>query len=565
MVDFLENSLAMSYTDIIHRIKDSPDVLLRRREEILGLLDEVWIGTSLESQRRIELPGQIWPVLPRSAPDAVSLAKKIFDTDARIGTPARDANNFRLKTKSLLIYAHGIHLPNPLRFSESSPGDGQEFLRAISQICTLAPLISHGVIRVFDPPPSVIRSILAERSQELESLAAQIGLALMSYEGNRQMHQGFLKQAGDILLQRAIDQLIDFAGQEIGAEGSLLLSTQYDRPAINALLQVLGRAIDTPLFTEQNVHQVRLEQLVALRLPGLRNIDFNQMITIRDDESFGNFRTDIAAALRDADADVRLGHIDAARRTIGEHMDAGVTRLNIRTRRGILGDSMLGPTFGWGIGSALASSIVGLKGLIVGLMGQVAADRIRKWPSAPDRALLAHYVELGTASLKSGHAQQIDFLAFNEERLWGPSLGEPRRRAMRQATVEDLKSAVESERPSERLSRSQVGRLLYGLEELLAEGDYPVHRLIVWISLILVRTCGEELDEGTRVRLAIAAGTAAEMGAKSLCPLAIRVIDPVLQSASQGELKVDTGELEELNLIRGRLNLTVGRHKLAQN
>ena len=111
------------------------------------------------------------------------------------------------------------------------------------------------------------------------------------------------------------------------------------------------------------------------------------------------------------------------------------------------------------------------------------------------------------------------------------------------------------------LSRAEVIRLSFGVEEL-QESGYFGYRMAVWIALILTRECAKVLDDESRVRLAIAAGTAAEMGDNSLAVLAIRVIDPLLSGISVGIFKIDVGDLEELNLIRGRLNHSVGRHAL---
>jgi hypothetical protein len=72
------------------------------------------------------------------------------------------------------------------------------------------------------------------------------------------------------------------------------------------------------------------------------NLKLRDMVAIRDDDSFGVFRSDMNTALVDADTDVRSGRIDMARRVVGEHMDAGLPKLNASTRRGIIGDATLG-------------------------------------------------------------------------------------------------------------------------------------------------------------------------------------------------------------------------------
>jgi hypothetical protein len=439
LIDFLENALECGVGEIQEIIRVRPDELLQRRMEMLGLLEDTWVGVPLSDQRQAEKIGEIWPVLPRNAPDVISLARTRATSDARFGTSNRAADASKRDIQSLLLYAHGVHLPNPLRLAGRVEDDTREFLRAISQICTLAPLISNGVVRVFEPSPAPKLNLKAAQAKALDDLGAHIGLALMSYEGNRQMHQGLLRMAADVLLDRAIEHLTDLAVRKEQDHGSLLLPTPYDGAAMNALLGVLAKEGETPSGgMDKDSHQIRLSQLAQLELPGLENLDAQDMVSIREDESFGVFRTDMTAALLDADQDVSEGRLDIARRIVGEHMDAGIARLNAGTRRGVLGDAMIGATVEWGLGSALAASLAGLRGLVASLLSQTVASATRKWPTDGERALRAHYVELGTASLKMRHADPIDFMAFDTDQLWGPSLGLPGREARGREIVQSL-------------------------------------------------------------------------------------------------------------------------------
>jgi hypothetical protein len=63
------------------------------------------------------------------------------------------------------------------------------------------------------------------------------------------------------------------------------------------------------------------------------------------------------------------------------------------------------------------------------------------------------------------------------------------------------------------------------------------------------------------MRLARAAGRAAEHRGASLAVLAKRVIDPVLR-ASAGGGDLDVGELEDLNFLRERINIYLSRHSI---
>lgn len=436
LVDFVENALGASAAEILSMVRTRPDQLLARREELLSLLDQTWADTDLEQQQRKEAPGELWPVLPRSAPDVMSLAKTRATSDARFGTPGRAAEASRRDIQSLLLYAHGLHLPNPLRRDEGL--DDPTFLNALGEICILSPLITDQVVRVYAPRPAPELDLSHDQTEALDQLASHIGLALMSYEGNRQMHQGHLRAAADILVARALDRLFDVASRNPGAPGSLLMPTPYDAPAVRAVLQTLSTVFAQGDVADVRPDEMRFAQLLALKLPGLAALNLNDMVSIRDDDSFGVFRTDVSAALIDADADIQSERIDMARRTVAEHMDAGLARLHAQTKKGLLADATIGDVVGWGLGAALAASLAGLQATLAALVGKVATDVVRKTPSPGRRALRAHYVELGTPSLMPGQFADVDFLAFDTTALWGPSLGLPRLTVARKNIVQSL-------------------------------------------------------------------------------------------------------------------------------
>ena len=548
LVDFVENAMESGVDEIDNLLRVSPDSVLARRAEVLGLLSDTWTGPPLPEQRAAEGLGELWPVLPRSAPDVLSLARSVFDSDARLGTPRRAAAVAQRHVQSLLLYAHGVHLPNPLRLSEAVEDDGREFLRGLGQICSLAPLIRGGVVQIFEPEPAPAIPVRGEQGEVLDQLAAHIGLALMSYEGNRQMHQGYLRKAADVLVERAVEHLLDLTQRSDNDRGSMLLPTIYDKPAVAALLGAMSEYLDV-VPTEEDPRAIRLDQLAQLQLPGLLNLDLRHMASIRDDDSFGIFRTDIAAALIDADADLRKGRLDTARLTVGEHMDAGLARLRAGTRSGVLKDALLGRAVGWGVGAALAASLAGLQGLLTGMLGG-AVDLSRKWPTDAERALRAHYVELGTVSLETGRVPEIDFASFSTDQLWGPSLGLPRKRLLRRNIVSALFDELEPGRAAP-LDAAQAARLAAYAESLIENGDYRAYRLAGWIAYIIASDTLPGLDSDTRLRLARVAGTAGEMADVSLLVLSKRNIDPVLRDSDPD---FDVGELEELNFMRQRMN-----------
>jgi hypothetical protein len=110
------------------------------------------------------------------------------------------------------------------------------------------------------------------------------------------------------------------------------------------------------------------------------------------------------------------------------------------------------------------------------------------------------------------------------------------------------------------MSSQQVDRLVRGAELLISDGDYSGYRLASWIAFILTES--RTLDIKTRMRLARVAGDAGELGDTSLAVIAARVIDPTLRAATADSTDVDIGELEELNFLRQRLNVTFARPRI---
>lgn len=567
LVDFLENALGCGIQEVEESLRMRPELIVHKRSEILGLLEDTWSGQSLADQRRLEQDGELWPALPRNAPDVVALARTVRRSERRFGTSRRAADASRREIQGLLLYAHGVYLPNPLRLHDLSIDDDREFLRAIRQVCTLAPLINGGVVRVVEPEARPAFASGQRESETFDQLSTQIGFALKSYEGTtpQSMHEDLLRRAADVLLERALEHLVDLGSRvEDGVTGSLLLQTPYEAAAIEALLNAFGEK-EGWVRSDRDPDILRLDQLVNLSLPGLVDLALRDMVSIRDDESFGVFRTDIASALRDADSDVRAGNLATAQRIVAEHMDAGVARLNARTRSGVLADATLADALGWALGAAVAGSLAGLKALVATLVGGAAANVASNWPSAGERALRAHYVELGTPSLQMAPStERINFVDFDQRDLWGPGLGRARRTAIREHEVEVLLRRIGSD-TSRPIGPHEADELIRAAEAMVEEGDYHAHRLVAWITVAVARMCSDELDLDNRLRLARAAGLATGLTDNSLTALASSTLDPLLVQFSQDQT-IDVGDLEELNELRmdmaSVLNAPVARLKV---
>jgi len=395
IVDFLENATGESTDELLRMIRATPELVLRQRDNVYALLEDTWVDVDLEDQRSAEAPGELWPVMPSVSVDVVELARALTTDQPRLGKSS-ESRKTRIVTQSLLLYAHGTHMPNPLLVERADIAPEAKFLGAVSDISVLAPLIRSGITRVHRPLPDPLASASDDVRGRLEDWGARLGLAMRAFEGHRQvLHQGLLRRAGDGLLSRALANIFDLGQRDATVRGSLLFPTEYDSATFSMLAAEFGEELkpDEP-------EALRLNQLMRLSLPGLAALDLGDMVSIRSDESFGVFRSDVAGAMNVADAEIGRGDLDSAVRTVAEHMDAGLARLNSTTSRGILKEATVPDLIGWGVGAAAATSVAGWHGLVATLLGKTVAELVLQRTTEGREALRSHYVELGTRSLK---------------------------------------------------------------------------------------------------------------------------------------------------------------------
>lgn len=433
IVDFIENAFGASVADISELVRTHPDEVLRRQPAVAELLHDTWRGPTLAENRESEKLGELWPRLPDTVTDVLAVADMRASGSLRFGRAGANSQTVKREIQALLLYAHGIHVPSPLSGRDREAPTSKEFLHGLAQLCELEPLIRGGVVRVYEPAMRV-GSPSAETTERLEELKQNIGLALLSFQDLDNMNQGRLYEAGAALVDRASRVLLE--DESDGVPGTILFPTEYDRAALEALADILSMPGDADR-SKPSRDILRLDLLLAMQLPGLSSLPLKEMLAIRSDDSFGIFRTDVTAALQGVDGDVRSGDVDAARRIMAEHMDAGVARLNGRTSRGILRDVTVSNSVRWGIGAALAGSVAGIQGLIVALLGGLTASAVTEVPHAGRRALRRHYVELGSKGLDS-KTEPVDFSTFSTDELWGHHRGRPRRIERRAAIIDGL-------------------------------------------------------------------------------------------------------------------------------
>jgi hypothetical protein len=397
VVDFLENAMAASTVDIQAMIRATPELVLRRLDEVQALLEDTWVDPDLHEQRSHEKRGELWPVLPSVSVDVIGLARALRADQPKLGRSSASRRT-KIVAQSLLLYAHGTHMPNPLLAKREDLTSEARFLTAVSDICVLAPLIRGGVMRVHKPLDDPLALVPEDLRDRMDDWGARLGIAIRAFEGHRQiLHQGLLRKAGDALLSRALGNILDLNHREAKVTGSLLFPTEYDRATLSMLAGELGVCAES-----EHPELIRLNQLVRLSLPGLSAVELRDMVNIRSDESFGVFRSDVADAMTVADADIERGAMDMAIRVVAEHMDAGLARLNATTSRGLLKEATVPNVVGWGVGAAAAMSVAGWQGFVATLLGRTAAKVALDRPTSGQRALRSHYVELGSGSLKFG-------------------------------------------------------------------------------------------------------------------------------------------------------------------
>lgn len=400
-IAFVENSLEVDAESALRLIATRPELLLQRKPALFARLADAWQGVEL-SRLRDDVPtGQTWPVLAIHSHDVVAAAKDVYLPSAIDRTPPGEiAAKSEETTKSLLLYADGLLLPNPFRASHYSvaeqhgdtPSD-YAFLVALASVCRVAQLLRADIVRVGEPEQTseIARRTLAEE-QSFKELAAQFGRNLYFEGVHRDFNQWLLIGAGNFLLERALWQFAYNADNLAGSgNATLLFESDLDRAAAEALIRSFA-ALDARGITPED--RLALIRLLSLQLPGVSRLGLRDVVHIRDDEAFGRFRVDMAASLRDAAAPLERRDLATAQRIIEDHMAAGLSRLTTRTRRGRLADATSGEVVGWLIGAAMANSLDGLRGLLALLVGKTVTDVVRASPTRSDRALRAHYVAL---------------------------------------------------------------------------------------------------------------------------------------------------------------------------
>jgi hypothetical protein len=411
LVDFVENVFGVSCAELGKRIAEHPHHVLFHKASFYERMGESWLGDRLGELHAAQRPGQLWPIAGNGVSDPIEAARLAERRSAvRVGNPAAIADVYRRENQSLLLYAHGILVRNPLAAKLADA----DFLAGLAYVCAIEPLVTAQVVRVFEPEPD-LWSLLAG-SEVLAEIVSRVRDGIYEHSGEaRRSHE-----AAKIVVRRLFES--QFPGETDPAappaERTLHFQGRYDAAALDAIMRGLPDTSGLP-----NAADSRLEQLVTLDLPGLDDVSLTDMVHIREDSSFAVFRNDIQSSLLDADDHLRDGDLRGARAAVAEHMGASLAQLGVSTQRGVLANALVGDAFGWALGAVAAWSIAGLPGALATLAGKGVAELVRLRPSRSERVLKAHYVALSKSGEQTLAPQSFRTLPEN---LWwgGNSTGE---------------------------------------------------------------------------------------------------------------------------------------------
>lgn len=192
-----------------------------------------------------------------------------------------------------------------------------------------------------------------------------------------------------ILLERAKDQFL--AMVTLGEVGTTFAAGDLDLFALDVVMgeQVRLGTIDAKA-PQRSSEDARLTELARLQLPGVDTIRPQEMVAVRDEDVFVQFRSDIRRALATSTLETR---IDAAATAFSEEMRAALGKLGSVKNRDILARTTGGDAVSWAVGTLAGWSIAGWHGALAGLAAKGAYE-LARGSSSGSRVLHKHYVAL---------------------------------------------------------------------------------------------------------------------------------------------------------------------------
>lgn len=383
IVDFVENALGASATELLDLASDRPTVLVDERESFYAAMETTWAPTELGAVAPAE-GAELRPIYGRGLLTVQGALSSYYENTPQHAALAREI-------KALLLYAHATVVLNPLSpwfaieqkrvVTESRP-DGLHFVRAVRAIAELAPLIRAGTVVIAEPPEMAWRNDIDVRDA-LARVARET-----SKQNDRPADQwNTYAEAQDTFMRLLACSTIDPADQGSG----LAVALGEDGSALSDFIRLIAASMAPG--QQLPSEDARLASLMELSLPGVDGLTPREMLDVRHDNKFLTFRSDMRAALAEADISLRNGELESARREVREHMLARAAELAQARARTKLWNATSTGAIGWAVGASL-TSLAGWKSALLSLVARSAYDTARARPSHASRALLQHYVAL---------------------------------------------------------------------------------------------------------------------------------------------------------------------------
>lgn len=389
----------------------------RRRlklSELREVLDLTWAAPLYERQQAGEsllpplTPGEIRVAAtaePYDLVEATTVATgDLGDVLALAKPPSHwDAEAVVRAARRHLLYAHSIVIDNQLdefgfRYAKALLRDTVAWLQVLS---ALGPLIRERIVYV-TPTPNLL-SVPLRQSNAIIS-----GSAGLSKEQHR---SNFIERHFAALA----DNWMNFtAARYIFLDGHLYMpgSMGSEEPPILRYVfrNLQGREYGSGRVAEREIistararaaNAIAFERLGHLALPGLTRIGLNDIINVRTDDRFVEFRTTLRNALRDVESASTTSEMEAA---FADHMTSAKLRLERSISSGALGRIAAPELLGWAISALVGYSVADWKGaLLAGIAGQTTAQLlIDRTPSASDKAPLMHFIATEDKGLEPG-------------------------------------------------------------------------------------------------------------------------------------------------------------------
>ncbi len=407
--DFVENALGASSAELLRLASERPGQLLAQRDNFYASMESSWSGTTADALPKADT-SELRPAYGRGLMSSYGSISSHYADSPQQGRIAREV-------KALLLYAHSTIVVNPLapwfemrqgRIYNGRTPNGWDFIRAITAIAELEPLIRDGTILIIDPP-----EIAWDEDLDLGEAIGTAALALDYMELTGVQRRGTIDEFDQYAAtEDALIRLMAYSA--IDPHDSLVdfcASPELEGQRIGRLLEAVADALDVRLKLPAD--QARLAAIMQLSLPGVDSLRPSDMATIRSEDKFLSFRRDMRTALTEVDASLRHGDLLAARRDISEFMRARALELKASSARSRFWKTASSGAINLGVGVAL-TALADWKAAAIQLLARSVYETVRDRSTQANKALRRHYLALS----QSGDSVSNDGGAAGKIHAW---------------------------------------------------------------------------------------------------------------------------------------------------